>query len=147
MAKVVKLEDEVSRLLRGVSASQGVSFGCDAPYALGKVGWIRRGFADRFLVKVNGFARARDLSALVPVARQHILRAVAAADLPLHAIDLMVHIKQERERLFTDTNPTSQSCGKRKRGVAVEFALEISNRMEQGVFVKKLDQLYSPGGN
>jgi len=148
MAKVVKLEDEISRLLREVSASECISWGTTAPYSFGPVGWIRRGFADRLLIKFNAFARERDIDAIVPLARQRILRAMVKAGVSTHIVSLRVHIKVERERLFTDENPSSPTCGKRKRGRALEFGLEVPNYKDRYTVEKSgLRQIWSPSGN
>jgi hypothetical protein len=126
---VTRLENESDRLLRAMSASQSIEFGTDAPYAFEPVGFARIGFADIPALGFIGHLRSRDLTALVPMARQHIIRAAVARDMPVHALELRVHLGTEsRERMFTDQNEGSKTTGKRKRGSVVRFHLEIIDR-------------------
>ncbi len=126
MGNLRRLEDASNRALRDCSASSAITFGTDAPFQLGAVGFTEIGFADIPAVGFVGHCKRADVPAVLAVARQHILRAVDAAGLPSAAVALCVHWGTEtRERVFTDANPSSASHGKRKRGAVVRFHLEL----------------------
>jgi len=142
MGNITNLEARPARMLRAMSASSCITFGTDAPYQFGAVGFASIGFADIPAVGFTGHCRRDDVSALVPMARQHILRAVKAADLPVDAVDLRVVVgARSRERMFTDANPTSPSHGKRKRGAEVAFTLEVRREFRRA-FESKLPKVW-----
>ena len=143
MARIQRLESHPNRLLRAVSASSAITFGCDAPYRFGRVGFSEVGFAHIQTVGFTGFARERDMSAIVPIARQHILRAVSDAGLPVDALELRITIGiKSRERLFVDENPSSPTEGKRKRGREIRFYLEIPDYRIARQFRETLPAVY-----
>lgn len=127
MSNVRRFEDEPARMLRAMSGSRCISFGTDAPHAtLGRVGFRFVGYAQYARVGFDTYALARDTSALVPIARQHIMRACSEAGLDLAGLDLLIHTSAStREFVRQDVNATSKTSGRRRRFVRVSFALDV----------------------
>ena len=128
MGTLHRLESDVDRILREMSASTCITFGSDLPHGtLGPVGFRRVGYAD--IPCVEFVAVTREAREFVPQARQHLLRAIVSAGLDPAAItDLSVTIGESRrvKKRFRDVNPASASCGRNKMGWVAEFRLEVS---------------------
>jgi hypothetical protein len=107
--------------LSDIYGSTGIRFGTSAPFAIGRVGPDRIGFADYPMISVDMLGK--DSSALVPIARQ--LAMIAAAVNGLYLDMGVPSVKIGRETMATDQNPSSPSVGKRKRLKSLIFMFEI----------------------
>ncbi len=117
--------DANERLLRELAASSSFSFGTAAPYELGPVQVRRVGFADIPVVEVSVFCRRKDVSALVPVVRQHVYGELESALIPSRILAFAPGVSIGRRRRFTDRNESSPTLGKTKVGEYVEFRFDI----------------------
>ena len=117
--------EQHERLLRDLAASSACQFGTNAPYELGPVQVKKVGFANIPVVEVGGFCRSRDLSALVPIVRQHAYGELESAMIPSRILAFRPTVSVGRRRRFTDRNESSLSLGKTKVGEYVEFRFEI----------------------
>ena len=143
MSRLARFENKSQRVLREISASVNSTWGTTVPFKFGKVGFAINGFAD---IPVVGFqAYTSDPAAIIPSARQHILRAVfdKKNELNLEALSLTVTlgIKADRRR-FVDQNDASQSFGKNKMGRRVMYYLEITMPSEVPAFREAFGRVY-----
>jgi hypothetical protein len=123
------------RLLKQVHSSLLVTFGTNAPYALGKVSAAKIGFASTPVVTVSVWCQQHVVGALVPVVRQRVYRELAERGWTPDDIDFCPSLGGSyRWRLFTDENPASPSCGKRKRGCALELHFEMGHELAEVAF-------------
>jgi len=129
MGDVRRLERMDSRSAREVLASSSISFGTDAPYSFGAVGFGSIGFADIPVVGVTAMFRERDRSAMIAPVMQRIFRAVEDAGVNVGGLRLSLSTSPKtREGYFVDENPASASHRKRKRGKVWLCHLEIEVR-------------------
>ena len=120
--------DPNERLLRELAASSGCRFGTTAPYELGPVRVRRVGFAEIPVVEVPVFCRSRDVSALVPVVRQHVFGELESALIPSRILAFVPDVSVGRRRRFIDRNESSPTLGKTKVGEYVEFRFDIDSK-------------------
>ncbi len=143
VSNVRRLEEPAARALRAISSGDVITFGCSAPFALERAGWDSIGFADIPALGCIAHFRVADLNALVPIVRQHLLRAWVEAGLDPAHVHLQLHWGAEsRERLFVDQNASSRSCGRRKRGAVVRCHLEVIDRAEHRRAQDKLPRVF-----
>jgi len=116
------------RLLRQLATSSACRFGTTAPYELGPVQVRRVGFADIPVVEVPVFCRSKDVSALVPIVRQHVFAELESALIPSRILAFTPGVSVGRRRSFTDCNESSPTLGKSKVGEYVEFRFEIDSK-------------------
>jgi len=118
-------EDKGKRLLREISKSKHVTFGTDAPYKLGQIGFSQIGFASIPAVGCRVYTHSID--SIIPVVRQHIMRTIASHGLNTAAVELRLHVGIEStRRKFVDENPSSPTLGKNKMGQVARCHLEIT---------------------
>ena len=117
--------DPNERLLRELAASSSCRFGTTAPYELGPVRVRRIGFADIPVVEVPVYCRSKDISALVPIVRQHVFGELETALIPSRILAFRPGVSVGRRRRFTDRNESSPTLGKTKVGEYIEFRFEI----------------------
>lgn len=140
---VTRLESAPNRALRDISQSAAITFGTSVPFELEAVGFCSIGFADIPVLGCLGHFRSKDINAMIPIARQHIMRAASERGMPIYALGLQVHVGIEsRERMFTDQNEGSSTTGKRKRGAVVRIHLEIADRSLVTVFSAAFRRVY-----
>ena len=89
-----------------------------------------------------GYAVAIPNGLMVPVVRQHIMRAIEAAGLEVSAVSLTLHHGARRDRMFVDENKASASFGKRKRGTTFPCHLEITDLNFRKLFESNLQRIY-----
>jgi len=116
------------RLLRQLATSDCCRFGTTAPYEPGSVQMRRVGFADIPVVEVPVFCRRQDISALVPIVRQHVFGELESALIPSRILTFTPSVSVGRRRRFTDRNESSPTLGKTKVGEYVEFRFEIDSK-------------------
>lgn len=113
------------RLLRELATSSACRFGTTVPYELGPVLVKKVGFAAIPVVEVAVFCRSKDISALVPIVRQHVYGELESALIPSRILAFRPTVSVGRRRKFTDRNESSPTLGKTKVGEDVEFRFEI----------------------
>ena len=117
--------DTNERLLRELAASSCCRFGSTAPYELGAVRVRRVGFAEIPVVEVAVFCRSKDISALVPIVRQHVYGELESALIPSRILAFVPGVSVGRRRRFIDRNESSPTLGKTKEGEYIEFRFDI----------------------
>ena len=124
------------RLLKQLHSSLCVRWGTSAPYAIGRVRAQRIGFASIPMVVVDVWCRSRDYEALIPIVRQRVYTELAERGWTPDDLKFVPTVggSWERERLFTDGNEESESHGKRKRGVHLEFHWEMERDLARATF-------------
>jgi hypothetical protein len=116
------------RLLRELATSSCCRFGTAAPYELGPVQVRRVGFARIPVVEVPVFCRHQDISALVPIVRQHVFTELESAMIPSRILAFTPGVSIGRRRRFIDRNESSPTLGKTRVGEYVEFRFEIDSK-------------------
>jgi hypothetical protein len=130
---MARSESEV--MIREIAKSSCMSFGTTAPFALGSIQITRIGFADIPVVQIGVTCRADCRGALVPIARAIVFKKLEAHGLESEILEFTPTVAPEgRQCMFTDENPSSESHGKRKRGVFHWFRFEIKKE-QVGHFV------------
>lgn len=121
---------DIEKLGRVMAASQGIRFGTSVPFAMGSMVRMRRiGFADLPMAELTVTAAPQHTSALVPIVRQYLYRTLEANGIPSDAVAYSPSVgTASRASLFVDTNPSSASHGKRKRGNVMTFHFEFTDR-------------------
>lgn len=141
MSNIINHEDRPKRMLRKISSSTGIDFKCNVPYRLGEVGFSRIGFAD--IPVVGCRVSTKDISDVIPIVRQHIMRACAERGLDVGALDLMVTTGHERrKRKVVDENDASPSFGKNKILNVWRCHLEILRAGSVAAFKEALPRVY-----
>ena len=112
-------------LLRELAASSACRFGTMVPYELGALQVRKVGFAAIPVVEVAVFCRSKDISALVPIVRQHVYNELESLLIPSRILAFRPTVSGGRRRRFTDRNESSPTLGKTKAGEYVEFRFEI----------------------
>jgi len=115
-------------LIRDIATSRCISHHINTPFCFaGEIKACRIGFANAPVVQVK--VHAKEIDGLAPLVRAHVFKTLAALDLPVDALEVTptVALHNRRQVLFTDTNPDSKSCGKRKRGRISTWRFEIKD--------------------
>jgi hypothetical protein len=120
--------DHDERLLRKLATSSCFRFGTNAPYELGPVRVRRVGFAGIPVVEVPVYRRSRDISAIVPIVRQHVFGELESALIPSRILAFTPGVSVGRRHRFIDRNESSLTLGKTKVGEYVEFRFEIDSK-------------------
>lgn len=115
-------------LLRSVHTSLCIRWGTTVPYAVGRVTCEKVGFAAIPCVRCTVNVPERGLDSLVPIVRQRVFGELAERGWDDTAVAFRPTVRRGRERLFVDENESSDSLGRRKRGVEWEFHFEITDR-------------------
>lgn len=121
-------------LLRDMARSLCIRFGTTAPYAIGRISAERVGYAQIPCVRVNVWCRDEDLSALVPIVRQRVFGELAERGWGDEHILFVPSVRRGRVRMFFDENESSESCGRRKRGVEYTFHFEMRRALAAATF-------------
>ena len=117
--------DDLEKLLRTAAASPAVRFGTIAPFQLGNVEIEKIGFADIPVMLVNVYCRREDITALVPIVRQHVFGELETAGFSNEIVEFTPGVATNQVRMFVDCNESSPSLGKRRRGNHCRFTFEI----------------------
>ena len=121
--------NEEEAIARGMAVSQSVRFETDVPFALGRFVVKKIGFARVPVVGMVVYCKPRDLRLLISIVRSFVYTELEVAGIPNEAVEFAPWIgkteRGSRETLFVDTNESSPTKGKRKRGQIYEFHFEI----------------------
>ena len=115
--------------------SLSIRWGTLAPYRIEKARAERIGYADIRCLVVTVYCRDEDLSALVPVTRQHVYRELAERGWGPDDIDFHPSTQMGRRRRFVDDNESSESYGKNKFGTEYRFSFEMGPELRAATFV------------
>lgn len=122
-------EEKIARLLHN---TPGITLGTTAPFSFDEgVTVTRIGFADIPVCIVRFHCKPEDTRAMVPLARAMVYAELRAHGISDEAVEFVPtrgdgsEMGGGRRRLFTDENPSSSSCGKRKQGQYYRFTFEI----------------------
>jgi hypothetical protein len=117
-----------NEIMRSAAASNGVTFGTDAPFRMPTHVRLKSvGFADLRMAELTVWCREQDLGGLVPVVRQALYRTLEANGIPNEAVSFMPSVGVwDRGRIFADANPQSTTLGKRRKGARCEFHFEFT---------------------
>lgn len=122
----------------------GPRWGTSGPYAVGRVGPDRVGYADIPTLSVDLFGRAADVGVLTPIARQLAMLAAEVNGLTLNMAP--PGLKRGREKMMEDQNPSSESLGKRKRLMELVFNFDIAGTVDPTVKLRDYIQSRHSGG-
>lgn len=117
---------ESELMIREIAKSHCMSFGTTAPFAIGTFRITKVGFADIPVVELMITCRPDSIGAVVPIARSLVFKKLELHGLESEILEFTPSVGSEgRGCMFTDENPSSESCGKRKRGQMYHFRFEI----------------------
>lgn len=136
--------DGSSVSLSSFFGKSGPHWGTSAPYAVGRVGPDRVGYADIPTLSVDLFGRAADVGVLTPIARQLAMLAAEVNGLTLNMAP--PGLKRGREKMMDDQNPSSSSFGKRKRLMELVFRFDIAGTVDPTVKLRDYIQSRHSGG-
>jgi len=125
--------DAVETLARGMHSSLCIRFGTGAPYAIGKIGFQRIGYANTPMLVVPVDVPERAIDELVPIARQAAFAYLAERGVPDGALGFSCTVAMKRKRRFVDANESSENCGKNKMGRLCEYHFECTPMLTSAV--------------
>jgi hypothetical protein len=119
------ISEHEEQVLRDIHSSLCITWGTDAPYAIGSVSAERIGYAGIPCVVVTVHCREVDISALVPIVRQRVYSELAERGWGPETIQFRPTTQRGRRQKFTDQNESSSSYGRNKMGNAYRFSFEM----------------------
>lgn len=130
-----KIPASDEKILRHLAVAAAVHIGTSAPFNLGNFFVKRIGFANIPVVGMVVACRPQDTSAVVPIVRSFVYTELEGAGIPNEAVEF-IPTRGETERggrqtMFVDTNESSPTKGKNKRGQLYEFRFEIKKEFIQ----------------
>lgn len=130
-----KIPADAERMMRRLAVTDTVRFGTSAPFHLGAFFVKRIGFANIPVVGMVVACRPQDASAVVPIVRSFVYTELEGAGISNEAVEFVPTRGQTerggRQTLFVDTNESSPTKGKNKRGQLYEFRFEIKKEFIQ----------------
>lgn len=121
-------------LLRELHSSLCITFGTNAPFAIGRVTGERVGYASDPAVAIQVKVRDEDLSTLVPIVRQRVFAELAERGWENELIEFTPSVRRGRLLYFVDENEASRSKGKRKRGHDYTFHFWMKPELAKATF-------------
>lgn len=128
------LPDSDLDLLKQAHASLCITWGTTGPYSIGRVSGERIGYAQDPCLVVTVTCREEDLSALVPVTRQHIYRELAERGWTPDDVAFTPSTQRGRRRRFTDGNEASETHGRNRMGVDHRFSFRMERDLAHATF-------------
>jgi hypothetical protein len=127
---------ENTELLKQIHSSLCIRFGTQAPYEIGKIRAERVGFASIPTVTFDVSCRQEDVSSLVPILRQRMYGELAERGWTPDDVEFSPTVGGSyRGRMFVDQNEESESFGRKKKGVRLEFRWEMKKDLAAATFV------------
>lgn len=123
------LSPDPEKYIRQMAVSSSIRFGTEAPFQLGNFLVAKIGFANIPVVGMVVTCRPEDRGALTPIVRSFVYTELEGAGIPNEAVEFTPTIGQtergSRATMFVDTNESSPTKGKRKKGQVYEWHFEI----------------------